>query len=1051
MSRLVRYCPVAAFCLGLFITSAVTAADRAMPVVPDGFRIEKVAGPGLVERPVHASFDDQGRLYVVDSAGVNFGAEELAKVKPHKIVRLEDTNGDGRFDRRVVFSEGITLPMGVLCYRDVVYVASPPAVWMMKDTDGDGKADEKKIIVTGYGWTGNAASIHGPFVGPNGWLYLNHGRKGHRIEHDGTITEGKAAGLWRFRHDGTQLERVAGGGFDNPVEAIFTPTGEIITTMTFFTVPKDGKRDALLHFIEGGVFPRDDERVMSVVNELKQTGDLLPALCEMGVYAPSGLEIHSGTQYGEEYSGNLFSTQFNMRRVQRHVLTRDGATFHCTAEDFLTCDDPDFHPTDTLEDADGSLLVIDTGGWFRKGCPTSKIAKPDVLGAIYRVSRVEAEPINAPRGLALGLDKAPPKTLLAHLGDPRPTVREQATDRLAQLDEKQLADSTFLAFVKVFDLTANETARRNFVWAMSRIESDRTLPYLRAGLSSRHLSVRIAAARSLGIRRDARSIPGLIRLLDEKQSPALRREAATALGRIAMRGEKRVRDGYRGDITQAIFRSLRSAEKDRFLEHSLIFALIRIAEREACLPYLADRIPHIRRCALIALDQMDNGELTRELVTPLLDTEDPALRQRTLAVISKHTGWSEATFDLLSGWMTDRNPAPERVVTLRGFLLAQTSDPIMQQFLVDSLDGDQASPAARLVLLEVIARAELTELPKSWVASAGKHLTHADPSVRQQAIDIMLAHGIDLFDTDLRKLISDAGQLAGIRIAALQAMAARTESVSEDDFGFLSRRFNSQVHALQQVAAARTLAALPLTDPQLADLANSLPFASPMALPVLVDAYTRSKTQTVGLKLIRKLDERRTGQGIATLTRSGLLQAVAEYPDLVRSKALKLSRRLPGESPEKQKQRMDELTPLLANGDVTKGKSIFHGKKAACAACHTAGGKGGKVGPDLTGIGKIRAGRDLVEAIAFPSATFARGFRSYVIATDAGRIYTGVITRETPQTITLRSTDLAEIRISKSSIEVMKESETSIMPKGLDKTLTRDELRDLLAFLQSQK
>ena len=919
----------------------------------------------------------------------------------------------------------------------------------MKDTDGDGKADEKKIIVTGYGWTGNAASIHGPFIGPNGWLYLNHGRKGHRIEHDGTITEGKAAGLWRFRHDGTQLERVAGGGFDNPVEAIFTSTGEIITTMTFFTVPKDGKRDALLHFIEGGVFPRDDERVMSVVNELKQTGDLLPALCEMGVYAPSGLEIHSGTQYGEEYSGNLFSTQFNMRRVQRHMLTRDGATFHCTAEDFLTCDDPDFHPTDILEDADGSLLVIDTGGWFRKGCPTSKIAKPDVLGAIYRVSREDVKPIEDPRGLAIDFQKQSLASLLTLLDDDRPTVRDRAIDQLARLEPNEESIRKLESALKVVALTKVKSPLRrlNFVWAMSRVESDLTLSYLHDGLLDQSSSVRIAAARSLGIRRDSSSIERLVPLLGDNQSAGVRRESATALGRIAARGTAKVREYQRTVITKALFTSLRTATKDRFLEHSLIFALIRIGEREPCLPFLADGSPHIRRCALIALDQMDNGQLTRELVTPLLDTDDPALRKRTLAVISKHTGWAEATFDLLSGWMTDPNPAADRIATLRGFLLAQVNDTTTQKFLGDSLDGTQASTAARQVLLEVVARAELKTLPKNWIAVVGKHLAHADPAVRRQAIDIIGAHNFSRFDDDLRTIAADSKSRNDVRVASLGVLASRKKSTSASEFQLLVDQLDDA--PLERLAAARVLARLPLTDDQLLALAPSIEKAGPLAAPALLRAYGQSKSEKV---LIAGLGNAELGN----ITVSELNQILKNYPESVRKSIGDLVEddlRTPSQRKDLQSQKlhMDKLMPLLTSGDVTKGKAIFHSKKAACAACHTAGGKGGKVGPDLTGIGKIRAGRDLVEAIAFPSATFARGFRSYVIATDAGRIYTGVITRETPQTITLRSTDLAEIRISKSSIEVMKESETSIMPKGLDKTLTRDELRDLLAFLQAQK
>jgi putative heme-binding domain-containing protein len=239
-----------------------------------------------------------------------------------------------------------------------------------------------------------------------------------------------------------------------------------------------------------------------------------------------------------------------------------------------------------------------------------------------------------------------------------------------------------------------------------------------------------------------------------------------------------------------------------------------------------------------------------------------------------------------------------------------------------------------------------------------------------------------------------------------------------------------------------------LNDAQLVRVADQFAKAGPLAVPVLVRAFGRSQSALVGRHLIASLHNSRTiAVGVSP---SELKHVLRDYPAAVQTDLQPLLKKL-GLDPAKQKQRMDELTPLLAGGDATRGKSIFFGRKTACAACHTTGGQGGKVGPDLTGIGKIRAGRDLVEAIAFPSATFARGFRSYVIATDAGRVFTGVITRETALAITLRTADLAEVRIPKSSIEAMKESTVSIMPKGLDKTLTPDELRDLLAFLQAQK
>ncbi len=101
-------------------------------------------------------------------------------------------------------------------------------------------------------------------------------------------------------------------------------------------------------------------------------------------------------------------------------------------EDFLTSDSLDFHPTDVLEDADGSLLVVDTGGWYKLCCPTSQLDKPDVLGAIYRVRRIDAKPIDDPRGTKIDLTKLAPRTLANLLETGRPAIRARALDILAE-------------------------------------------------------------------------------------------------------------------------------------------------------------------------------------------------------------------------------------------------------------------------------------------------------------------------------------------------------------------------------------------------------------------------------------------------------------------------------------------------------------------------------------------------------------------------------------------------------------------------------------------
>ena len=122
---------------------------------------------------------------------------------------------------------------------------------------------------------------------------------------------------------------------------------------------------------------------------------------------------------------------FNLQKVTRHVLEPSGATFTTHDSDFLVSNNHDFHPTDVLDDADGSLLVVDTGGWYKLCCPTSQLWKPDVLGAIYRVRRVGATPPDDPRGRKLDWAAMTPDALARLLADPRPAVRQRAIATLA--------------------------------------------------------------------------------------------------------------------------------------------------------------------------------------------------------------------------------------------------------------------------------------------------------------------------------------------------------------------------------------------------------------------------------------------------------------------------------------------------------------------------------------------------------------------------------------------------------------------------------------------
>ena len=136
--------------------------------VPPGFTVEVAASTPLVKHPIMAGFDDKGRLYVAESAGMNLPRVDLEKQLPNGIVRLDDTDGDGKFDKQTVFADKMTFPQGALWHDGSVYAASSGGIWKLTDLNDDGVADERQLLVSKFGYTGNAADVHGCFLGPDG-------------------------------------------------------------------------------------------------------------------------------------------------------------------------------------------------------------------------------------------------------------------------------------------------------------------------------------------------------------------------------------------------------------------------------------------------------------------------------------------------------------------------------------------------------------------------------------------------------------------------------------------------------------------------------------------------------------------------------------------------------------------------------------------------------------------------------------------------------------------------------------------------------------------
>jgi putative membrane-bound dehydrogenase-like protein len=367
--------------LGLACALPGTAAEPAFEV-PSGFSIRRVS-PSAITFPMFGTLDDKRRLYVTESSGNDLYAELKEQVRKCRVSLLEDRDGDGHYETATVFADNLTPSMGLVWRNGKLYIADPPDLVSLEDTNGDGRADKRTVILTGFGHTDNG-SLHGLTFGPDGWLYFTTGNPDGYDLHgpDGSHARGQVGALLRCQPDGSRVETIA-RGFENLVEIVFLTDGSIIGTDTWYQLPESGVRDALVHLLEEGQYPIHP--VDPTVPHL-QFNAVLPAVALFPAVAHSGLEIYHGTAFPPEMRGSLFSAQHNARKIVRHKLTPKGSSYACETFDFVTTEDPDVHFSDVLQDDDGSLLVIDTGSWYVQHCPTGRIRQAPAQGGIYLVS-----------------------------------------------------------------------------------------------------------------------------------------------------------------------------------------------------------------------------------------------------------------------------------------------------------------------------------------------------------------------------------------------------------------------------------------------------------------------------------------------------------------------------------------------------------------------------------------------------------------------------------------------------------------------------------------
>jgi putative membrane-bound dehydrogenase-like protein len=432
-----------------------------------GFRLHQTAIEPVVTDPVAACYDADGRLYTVEMRGYPYPEG----VAPGGISLLEDTDGDGRYEKRSQFVGDLSWPTGIVPYDGGVFIAAAPDILYAKDADGDGVADVNKKVFTGFGTQNVQGLLNGLLWGPDGWIYGAAGSNGGEIKNltkpDAPVVSVRGRDF-RFRPegDGFVLEATTGGvqfghAFDdwghrfvcsnsNHIREIVLPAADLARNPAFAAAAT--MADIAVEGPAGPVFRISPPEPWRVVRTRQRTAD--PAFVKRSIpselhaagffTSATGVTIYRGSAFPAEYRGNVFVGDVGGNLVHRKFLERAGSILRARRADegveFLASTDNWFRPVNFANTPAGTLLVLDM---YRETIEhPASIPEPikkhlDLTsghdrGRLYEI--LPAEGFN--RRARPALAKAPTAELVPLLADPDAWWRETAQRLLIERNDK---------------------------------------------------------------------------------------------------------------------------------------------------------------------------------------------------------------------------------------------------------------------------------------------------------------------------------------------------------------------------------------------------------------------------------------------------------------------------------------------------------------------------------------------------------------------------------------------------------------------------------------
>ncbi len=968
-------------------------AARAMEL-PEGFEVRVFAAEPQVRQPIAFTIDERGRLWVVEA--YTYPIRQPEGKGRDRILIFTDRDGDGRFDERKVFIEGLNLVSGIEVGFGGVWVGAAPYLLFIPDRNRDDVPDgEPQVVLDGWGYQDTHETLNAFIWGPDGWLYGCHGVFTHSaVGKPGTPADRRVrlnAALWRY-HPLKQRFEVFAYGTSNPWGVDFDDFGQAFITAC--VIPH------LYHMIQGGRYQRQAgqhfnryvyDDIKTIADHLHYTGSIrehahwghepvTPAsvVAAGGGHAHAGAMVYLGDTWPERYRGKLFMNNIHGARVNMDILEPRGSGFigrH--GPDFIVTNDYWSQMLYFRYGPDGHVFVND---WYdRNQCHRTDPNVHDRSNG--RIYKVVYKPREVPR-----------------YEDPL-YQRLIADYRAGRLDLAKLTDRELVKL----QLHPND-------W------------YVR---TARRLLQERAARRPL----EEEAVRRLRQLLDHPD-PRRRLRAAWALHACDLLQADDIEDMLRDDNPYVRGWAVQLLMEDGLPEGNWLERLRALATK--------DRSPVVRLYLASALQRMPVSSRW-QLIEPLLaHAEDRT--DHNLPLMYWFGLEPAVAQDPQRALALVRDSGLDRVVQFTYRRIADIGTTEAFDLLARELRREKR-PERQIWLLSALEQAlrgrRRAPLPPSWSAVSAELLQSQNTTVRQLALTVAVTFGDPVALSQLRATLSDQTQPYAARRRALEALVQVRDPKLPPMLLHLVRSEPGplRLHAIRALAAytaphvAETLIQLypKLSAAErraaLATLAARLPWARALVDAVAAGHIPRTDLTADLVRQLRNVADER------------LTERLREIWGVVRKSPAEKAALL-----EKYRRLLTDRS--LPKPDVNLGRAVFN---RVCAQCHTLYGQGGNVGPDLTGSNRADLDYALSNVVD-PSSVMAQEYVPHIILTTDGRIITGIVKQQTDRTVTVQTADEL-ITLPKDEIEAMKQSEQSMMPDDLLQQLSAHEVRSLFAYL----